>query len=102
MTVLQQWEGIVHSVSATEFVAILYDMTDRTRGEEEATFSIDEVAEEERALVQPGAVFCWDITRPRPGKVEATLQFRQGRTRTEDEIRAIEEEVASFEEFFDS
>jgi len=58
---LQQWECVVRSIGETEFTAILYDLTDRKRAEEEATFLLDDVSDSDRAMVDKGAVFYWSI-----------------------------------------
>lgn len=57
---LQKWEGVVLRVSKESFYARLYDLT-ASNPEEEAEFSMEDVAEDDHELVQPGAVFYWSI-----------------------------------------
>ncbi len=56
----QKWEGIVIEVSNTSFVARLIDLT-ANGPDEEAEFSIEEISKEDRGLLQPGAIFYWNI-----------------------------------------
>jgi hypothetical protein len=56
-TLLQQWEGTILRVGAEELTATLSDHTDTNAAEEQADFSWDEISEDDRALVKPGAVF---------------------------------------------
>lgn len=59
---LQEWEGYVVSGDQSEFVARLVDITSTRQVEtEQATFSMDDVSNDERHLVQPGAVFRWSL-----------------------------------------
>ena len=59
--VRQQWEGAVESIENGEFEAILTDLTDKSRPAEYATFSVDELSDDDRRLLQVGAVFYWTI-----------------------------------------
>lgn len=59
-TVLQSWEGVVVSVNDAEFTAILTDRTTEN-SEEEVVIGIEEISEDDRKLVKPGAVFYWFI-----------------------------------------
>lgn len=57
--VLQRWEGEVTEVEGSLFSARLWDLSD---GEEEmAEFPLDEVSEDDKALLAPGAMFYWLI-----------------------------------------
>ncbi len=59
---LQEWEGYVQSVSDNEFTASLFDITNKRETEdEEADFSIDDLTEDDKKLLKPGAVFRWLI-----------------------------------------
>ena len=59
--VLQQWEGTVVEVKNGSFGARMKNLTDTTGPEEWATMLVDEVTEDERHLVQPGAIFYWSV-----------------------------------------
>jgi hypothetical protein len=59
--VLQKWEGTVSRVTATDFTAILHDLSDPARGDEEVSLAIDEVSESDRPLLTLGGVFYWSI-----------------------------------------
>ena len=58
---LQAWEGVVVSVSDTEFVARIRDRTDRGNPEEEVTLPREEITPSEQDQIIPGAVFYWSI-----------------------------------------
>ena len=57
LSVRQEWEGTVASVSRDEFIAVMRDLTDASQPDEEMTLAIEKVAESDRPLVVPGAVF---------------------------------------------
>lgn len=57
---LQKWEGIVMEVKDDAFLARLIDLTNKGV-DEEAEFPIDEISEEDKLLVRPGAIFYWNI-----------------------------------------
>jgi hypothetical protein len=59
-TSLQKWEGVVLEVWEDAFLARLVDLT-RPGPDEEAEFPLDEISEEDRPLVRPGAIFYWNI-----------------------------------------
>src|SRR5436309_10991848 len=61
LIVLQRWEGAVVARNGTEFTAILRDLTEARQPEEEVTISFAELADDDRTLVAPGAVFYWTI-----------------------------------------
>jgi|SRR6185437_503557 len=58
--VLQKWEGIVLDVLRDSFTARLIDLT-LEGADEEAEFSLDEIDEDDKGLLKPGAVFYWNI-----------------------------------------
>ncbi|MDP2815251.1 MAG: methyl-accepting chemotaxis protein, partial [Rectinemataceae bacterium] len=58
---LQQWEGRVIQVSANDFTAIVADKTNTSNDDEEIVFDIEDVLDEDRELITPGAVFYWSI-----------------------------------------
>jgi hypothetical protein len=57
---LQKWEGVVLEVLDDSFLARLVDLTNGG-SDEEAEFALEEVTPEDRVLVEPGAVFYWNI-----------------------------------------
>jgi hypothetical protein len=58
---LQQWEGVVQDVGKEQFVASLRDIDNPDHAPEQATVAFDEVSDDDRPLVAPGAVFYWTI-----------------------------------------
>jgi hypothetical protein len=59
--VLQQWEGTVEEVSSDSFGARIRNLSVDGAPEEWATLLLDEISDDERPLVMPGAVFYWSI-----------------------------------------
>jgi hypothetical protein len=57
---LQKWEGTVLQVLKESFFARLVDLTSGGM-DEEAEFPLEEVSDADRSLVEPGAVFYWNI-----------------------------------------
>lgn len=80
-TVLQSWEGVVVSVSDAEFTATLVDRTDRENPEEEVVIGIEEISEDDRKLIKPGAVFYWSMAyKDAPGEPRrrvSQIRFRR-------------------------
>jgi hypothetical protein len=105
LQLLQQWECVVRSVGEHDFVAILHDLTDRAKGEEEATFPLEEVADSDRAFVEPGAVFYWSIgyRTSSSGQKDrvSQIRFRRVPTWTASERRRAEAKAAELEELLD-
>ena len=59
---LQEWEGVVTGIGDQEFLARLIDVTsDAAVDEEEATFPIAEVSEQDVERMREGSVFRWVI-----------------------------------------
>lgn len=58
---LQKWEGVVLQVTLECIIARLVDLTQPGASEEEAEIPLNELSEEDRDLIQPGAVFYWNI-----------------------------------------
>ncbi len=57
---LQKWEGIVQETHEDHFVAKLVDLTSELP-EEVAEFPLDEISEDDKKLIEMGAVFYWNI-----------------------------------------
>ncbi len=93
---LQKWEGIVAEVKKNAFVAKLYDRTVENP-EEEGEFSIDEVSEDDRVLLKPGAFFYWSIGYLTTGTGQrirtSVIKFRRIPEWTEGELKAAEKKA---------
>ena len=87
---LQKWEGTVFEVKKDVFKARLHDLTTENP-EEEAEFSIDEISDDDRELLKPGAVFYWSIGYLTTGTGQrirtSIIKFRRLPAWTEREIR---------------
>jgi hypothetical protein len=59
--ILGQWEGVVAAAGADEFTAELRSLIDPRSSSINGEFSVAEVSDSDRSLVQPGAVFYWVI-----------------------------------------
>jgi len=57
---LKKWEGTVLTVLEDSFVARLIDQKDEYP-DSEAEFSFEEVPQSDRGLIEPGAIFYWNI-----------------------------------------
>lgn len=94
---LQKWEGVVTEVEKDIFNARLLDLTD-DNPEEEADFSIEEVSEDDRKLLKPGAVFYWSLgyLTTGTGQVIRTsiVKFRRLPAWTETEVKKAQEQAA--------
>lgn len=93
---LQKWEGVVTEVEKDIFNARLLDLTD-DNPEEEADFSIEEVSEDDRKLLKPGAVFYWSLgyLTTGTGQVIRTsiVKFRRLPAWTETELKKAQEQA---------
>jgi hypothetical protein len=59
---LQEWEGYVTEICDETFIAHLVDLTARkTRAEEQIEIELDEISDDDRELLRPGAIFRWSI-----------------------------------------
>jgi hypothetical protein len=105
LQLLQQWECVVRSIDREEFVAILHDMTDPSKAEEEAIFPLEEVPDSDRAFVEPGAVFYWSIgyRTSSAGQKDriSQIRFRRLPTWTASERREARARASEFEELLD-
>ena len=74
---LQEWEGIVEEVREDSFDARLVDLTQESPDEILEDFPLDDISEEDRNLVAPGAVFYWCIGyHVRKGQRSRTSEIR--------------------------
>lgn len=98
---LQKWEGVVLNIeaSANTFFARLHDLT-ADNPEEEAEFSIDEVMEDDKNLLMPGAVFYWSIgyhTSETGQQLRASvIKFRRLPAWRGKELKEIESKAREF------
>lgn len=104
-TLLQQWEGVVSTEPRDEeFSAVLRDLTNPLRPEEQATFSVDQVPPPDRKLVVPGAVFYWSIgyedTPTGTRRTVSLLRFRRLPAWTRADMRRIAREVERLKRVF--
>ncbi len=94
---LQEWEGYVQTVGSNEFTASLIDWTQqRKTADEEADFSIDDLTEEDKKLLKPGAVFRWLIGYRSIGGTKerfSKIVFRRLPQWTERELRESQEKA---------
>jgi hypothetical protein len=102
--VLQKWEGTVASANGDEFVAIICDLTDRSRPDEEATFPLEEVPESDRMLIVSGAVFYWNVgyelTPFGQRKRVSAIRFRRLPAWTRSEIESVRRRAESLKGLF--
>lgn len=79
--VIQQWEGVVESIDKHFFYATLSDLTDKSQPKSDATFPLALVHKDDKALVEPGALFYLSIGQGRDtsGNIidEHNLKFRR-------------------------
>ena len=60
MVSLQKWEGYVIRVLDNSLLVRLVDLTQKG-ADEEAEIPIEEISEDDRHLIKPGAIFYWNI-----------------------------------------
>ena len=93
---LQKWEGVVLEVLSDSFLTRLVDLT-RTGPDEEAEFPLDEISEEDRPLIRPGAIFYWNIGYHNSYSGQRTrtsiIRFRRLPAWTREEIEAAKQEA---------
>ena len=93
---LQKWEGVVIEVRKDSFLSRLHDLTEKNP-EEEAEFPLEEVTDEDKKLVKPGAIFYWNIgyldSRTGQRKRESIIRFRRLPAWRKEEIEAFKHEA---------
>jgi hypothetical protein len=97
---LQGWEGVVEDVSDRTFTARLFDLS-RSGLEEVAEFEVAEVFEDDLSLLEPGAVFYWDVgylETPGGRRRASEIRFRRLPAWTQEELDAAKKEAAEFRE----
>jgi hypothetical protein len=99
----QKWEGTVLETASDSFLARLVDLTTQNP-DEEADFPLDEVPHPDLSLVQPGAVFYWDIGYL--DKVDgqrmriSSIRFRRLPAWTLDELKDADKKALGLGELF--
>lgn len=58
---LNRWEGYVKSIDGEEFIGIVHDLDNPNAPQEEVTVDLADISQDDRELIQPGAVFYWNI-----------------------------------------
>ena len=93
---LQKWEGTVIEVMKDSFIARLQDLT-QEGPDEEAEFSIEEVSEDDKHLVEPGAIFYWNIgyhdSRSGQRRRSSIIRFRRLPAWTKEDIETAKREA---------
>jgi hypothetical protein len=93
---LQAWEGVVLEVMSDSFMARLVDLTNRG-ADEEAELPMNEISDDDKTLVRPGAIFYWDIgyhTNYSGQRMRSSLiRFRRLPAWTQREIEAAKREA---------
>lgn len=101
--VLQKWEGFVIAVDAETFTARLTTLTG-DEGDQVAEIYNDEIDDEDRALLEPGAVFYWSIGYlDKPSGRERFSQIRMRRLPawSAAELRAAEKRAKELGDLLD-
>jgi len=87
---LQKWEGYVTYVKKDSFIAKLVDLTNHIP-DEEVEIGFEEIAKEDIELVEPGAVFYWNIgyhERHSGRERSSLIRFRRLPVWSQDEINS--------------
>ena len=101
---LQRWEGIVTDCMGETFNARLTDLTTEGAEEEEVELLLEDVPGEDRALIEPGAVFYWAIGYRYEASGQSsrvsTLRFRRLPVWSAAELKAADERASQIAEVF--
>ncbi|MBI1894643.1 MAG: hypothetical protein HYS14_11080 [Candidatus Rokubacteria bacterium] len=102
--VLQKWEGTVISIEKDEFTAVVRDLTNPRHPEEQVTLLLGDVADGDRQLLAPGAIFYWAMgykVNLFGGRERvASLRFRRLPALTARDLRDIRREAERLRELF--
>jgi hypothetical protein len=103
---LRVWEGVIVDLGTAKFKAVLTDVEHPGFGRESGEFYLTEVSENDRELVQLGAVFYWyvgvEITKSHRLKEVTALRFRRLPGWSAQQVKSVEEEAGRLEELFGS
>jgi len=104
LQIRQLWEGTVTEVRGQGFVAVLNDKTQRDNPDERVEFECFEIREEDRPLVEPGAVFYWMIGTERTpsGQVKniSTIELSRLPLWTRSSLKAACDKMSRTEQWF--
>jgi hypothetical protein len=102
---IQKWEGQVTSIGEDSFRAQIRPIVGEGTADQVAEIYINDVAESDRLLIEPGAIFYWSIgylDRP-SGRLRASiLRFRRLPTWTKQEIERAEVKARELRELLDA
>lgn len=101
---LQKWEGCVTKVGIDTFWATL-SMVVGEGTDQDAEIYIEEVDLEDRALIQPGAVFYWTIgylNRPSGRQRSSVIRFRRLPVWTRQDLATARTKALKFKKIFDA
>ena len=87
---LQKWEGIVLEISEDSFIGRLMNLSQNDH-DSEAEFSFEEVHDEDKSFIMPGAIFYWTIgyKEDRGQRIRASMiRFRRLPAWQREEIEA--------------
>lgn len=101
---LQKWEGTVLEVIENSFIARLIDQTSGAP-DEEAEFPFEEISDDDLPLIEPGAIFYWNIgytVSPSGQRTRSSLiRFRRLPAWTEGEIKEARREAERLSDILD-
>jgi len=103
-TALQKWECYVLAVKGDTFLARLHPLLGEGL-DQEAEIYLEEVSEEDRPLIQLGAVFYWSIgylERPSGRLRSSVIKFRRLPTWTNHDLGEAKKEIGRLRGLFDS
>lgn len=95
---LQKWEGVVIEVKKESFIAELRDLI--TENIEETELPIEDISDEDRPLIESGAIFYWAIgyckTYAGQVKKESLIRFRRLPTWNKAELTRAKKEAKEY------
>jgi hypothetical protein len=100
---LQKWEGYVIEIGIETFRAKLVPIVGEG-SDLEAEIYLEEIGEEDRALLELGAVFYWSIgylDKPSGRRRESIIRFRRLKTLTKRDLQLVDIKVAELRNLFD-
>jgi len=94
---LQKWEGMVTAIQGDSFIARLRDLS-MDVPEEEVELFLRDVSEDDKALIELGAIFYWSIgyETMASGQIKRTsvIKFRRLPAWTAQELRVVKKQAA--------
>lgn len=102
---LQFWEGQVEEVNAENFIATIQDKTSLENPKEGLELSLQEISDEDKEFVCPGAIFYWSIgyedSPGRPRQRVSRIRFRRLPSWSLTEIKTAEEKAKIYMRLFE-